>query len=185
MPPDNPSGAAPPLPSWAVVSTKRREHIDRVTALLDRWATELALDRARHAGWLAAGRWHDALRDAEAAELRSITGDSDSPPELLHGPAAAIVLGNDGETREHVLEAIRWHTVGFAAWGDTGRALYMADFLEPGRKFQHSDRQFLANQVSRDFDAVFRQVVRMRMEWVIREGLALAPETVALWNSLC
>ena len=31
---------------------------------------------------------------------------------------------------------------------------------------------------------VFRQVVRMRLEWVLREGKGLTNETVALWNSV-
>jgi 2-amino-4-hydroxy-6-hydroxymethyldihydropteridine diphosphokinase len=82
------------------------------------------------------------------------------------------------------LEAIRWHTVGSSSWNRTGRALYMADFLEPGRPFMQADRAFLADQVPYAFDAVFRQVVRLRLEWTIREGKSLAPETVALWNAV-
>ena len=31
---------------------------------------------------------------------------------------------------------------------------------------------------------VFRQVVRFRLEWSVREGNHIFPETVALWNSL-
>ena len=34
------------------------------------------------------------------------------------------------------------------------------------------------------FDAVFRQVVRFRLDWSVREGNHIFPETVALWNSL-
>ena len=74
--------------------------------------------------------------------------------------------------------------MGCAEWDRTGRALYMADFLEPGRTFMQADRAFLAAQVPVAFDAVFRQVVRMRIEWVVREGKGLAVETVALWNSV-
>ena len=67
-------------------------------------------------------------------------------------------------------------------WTRTGRALYMADFLEPGRQFARADRAFLADHLVHDFDGVFRQVLRMRIEWTVREGKALFPETVALWN---
>ena len=35
-----------------------------------------------------------------------------------------------------------------------------------------------------DFDGVFRQVVRNRIEWSLREGKGLYPETIALWNSV-
>jgi 2-amino-4-hydroxy-6-hydroxymethyldihydropteridine diphosphokinase len=91
-------------------------------------------------------------------------------------------LAREGETRADLLDAIRWHTVGYAGWSRVGRALYMADFLEPGRQFARADRAFLADHLAHDFDGVFRQVVRMRIEWTVREGKALFPETVALWN---
>ena len=89
-----------------------------------------------------------------------------------------------GETAESVLAAVRWHTVGFAGWDRAGRALYMADFLEPGRGFMKADRAFLVEHLPHDFDGVFRQVVRMRLEWTLREGKALFPEAVGLWNSV-
>jgi len=172
------------LPVWSVVSDKRRAHIDRVVQLLTRWADALALPVDERQAWIDAGRWHDALRDADERALRAATGDTVHPVGLLHGPAAALRLAAEGESRQDVLEAIRWHTVGSPNWQRVGRALYMADFLEPGRTFMQHDRAFLADQVTVAFDAVFRQVVRLRLEWAIREGKALAPETVALWNHL-
>jgi 2-amino-4-hydroxy-6-hydroxymethyldihydropteridine diphosphokinase len=60
----------------------------------------------------------------------------------------------------------------------------MADFLEPGRTFMQADRAFLADRVPSAFDAVFRQVVRLRLEWTVREGKGLAHETVTLWNAV-
>jgi hypothetical protein len=60
----------------------------------------------------------------------------------------------------------------------------MADFLEPGRNFLRRDRAFLAEQVPHDFDGVFRQVVRVRLEHALREGFSLFPETVGLWNAV-
>lgn len=172
----------PVLPEWAEVGEKRRAHIARVTALLDRWAQQLKLGPEEAQAWHDAGRWHDALRDASAEMLRGLVDDPERPVETLHGPAAANKLERAGETRGDVLDAIRWHTVGFAGWTRVGRALYMADFLEPGRQFARADRAFLADHLAHDFDGVFRQVVRMRIEWTVREGKALFPETVALWN---
>jgi HD superfamily phosphohydrolase YqeK len=172
------------LPDWARVSDKRAEHIQRVTALLNAWAAAMRLPPAEARAFIDAGVLHDALRDASEAELRAITGDYESPLGLLHGPAAAITLEKNGENRIDVLDAIRYHTVGSVRWGVVGRALYMADFLEPGRKFMKQDRYFLALQVPTSFETVFRQVVRMRLEWTVREGNHIFPETVALWNSL-
>lgn len=172
------------LPHWAAVTDKRAAHIQRVTALLNAWAAAMRLPAAEARAFIDAGRLHDALRDAPEERLRAITADRASPPGLLHGPAAATLLEADGERRSDVLEAIRFHTVGSPSWGRVGKALYMADFLEPGRKFARADRHFLATQVPAAFDGVFRQVVRMRLEWTVREGNVIFPETVALWNSL-
>jgi HD superfamily phosphohydrolase YqeK len=172
------------LPDWACVTPKRREHIARVTRLLDVWATALGLDDAQRTLWHDAGRLHDALRDAPETELRRLSGDRKRPVDLLHGPAAAALLGEHGETRASLLEAVRAHTVGCATWDRVGRALYMADYLEPGRKFSPEDRAYLAANVPNDFDGTFRQVVRARLEWSVRDGKPLFPETVELWNSL-
>jgi len=171
------------LPSWAVVGDKRLAHINRVTTLLRAWAAAMRLSPEEARAFEDAGRWHDAVRDASEADLRAITGDRTSPEGLLHGPAAAILLERDGESRRDVLDAVRYHTVGSVTWGRVGRALYMADYLEPGRKFSRQDRHFLATLVPEAFDSVFRQVVRSRLEWSVREGNHIFPETVSLWNS--
>ena len=172
------------LPAWAQAGERRRAHIARVTALLEHWARRLGCDPDEAAMLRDVGLWHDALRDAPEALLRELTGDAVSPPEILHGPAAAVMLERDGEPRREVLDAVRWHTLGSPAWGRVGRALYMADFLEPGRKFMVADRAFLAGHVPFDFDGVFRQVLRARLEWSLREGLELFPQAVALWNDV-
>jgi HD superfamily phosphohydrolase YqeK len=172
------------LPDWAIVVEKRRAHIQRVTNLLDQWARQLGLDAADAQAWHDAGRWHDALRDADEPTLRAATGDLHSPAGTLHGPAAAKRIAAEGESRTDVLEAIRWHTLGNPGWARTGRALYMADYLEPGRPFARAERAFLASHVIHDFDGVFREVVRHRLAWTVHEGNALFPETVALWNAL-
>jgi HD superfamily phosphohydrolase YqeK len=172
------------LPPWAQVSASRRAHIARVAALIDRWAGAMEIDADERAAWHDAALGHDALRDAPESELRALVPELDLPSKMLHGPAAARRLADEGELRSEVLEAIRWHTVGNVRWGRTGRALYMADYLEPGRSFDQVERAYLAAQVPHSFDDTFRQVVRHRLEWWLRDGKRLAAETVILWNSL-
>ena len=170
------------LPAWACVSEKRRAHIERVTTLLERWACDLRVSDAEARDWRDAGLLHDALRDAPEEKLRALVPRPDFITEMLHGPAAAVMLERAGDTRREMLDAIRWHTVGSATWGRLGRALFMADFLEPGRNFMRADRAYLASHVADDFDGTFRQVLRTRIDHALREGHTLFPETVALWN---
>jgi HD superfamily phosphohydrolase YqeK len=173
------------LPVWAQVSEKRVAHIGRVTELLDEWALGLELTAQEAKAWHDAGLYHDALRDAPEHELRTLAGDLPGyTTDMLHGPAAAARMQADGESRVELLDAVRFHTVGSPAWGRLGRALYMADYLEPGRKFSRRDRAYLAAQVPHAFDATFRQVLRARLEWSLREGMRLFPEAVALWNTV-
>jgi 2-amino-4-hydroxy-6-hydroxymethyldihydropteridine diphosphokinase len=172
------------LPPWAVVGEKRRAHIARVMALLDHWARAIKLDERERASWRDAGRLHDALRNAPEPTLRRLTGDHITAAPLLHGPAAALKLETEGERRADVLEAIRWHTVGNKDWARTGRALFMADFLEPGRKFDREIRAELAAEVPEDFDGTFRRVVQNRIAWTLREGRPLDAATSRLWDSV-
>ncbi|HET9683695.1 MAG TPA: hypothetical protein VFP15_06300 [Gemmatimonadaceae bacterium] len=173
------------MPSWAAVTERRLAHITRVTELLDQWADALRLPGDDAQAWHDAGRFHDALRDAPESELRRLAGElPDYTVDMLQGPAAANRLLAEGESRPELLDAIRYHTVGSARWGRLGRALYMADYLEPGRKFSRADRAYLAEQVPHDFDGTFRQVLRARLEWSLRESMKLFPEAVALWNAV-
>ena len=185
--------SAPPafaLPNWAQVGEKRRAHIARVTAMLDGWAGAIATDADEARAMHDAGMLHDALRDAPADTLRALAaadGAADvetAPVDLLHGPAAAAMLARTGETRTALIDAVRWHTLGSRDWGRVGRALYLADFLEPGRKFAVADRAYLAAQVPHDFDGTFRQIVRMRLQWSLTEGKELYRSTIDLWNAV-
>lgn len=163
------------VPAWAQVSAQRRAHIERVAAQLGEWAEAMKVPASERDRWLRAGWLHDALRDAQLSD------------RLAHGPAAADRAALDGERDGGVLDAIRYHTVGFAAWDDVGRMLYLADFLEPGRDAPgaaRSDRAELARRVPRERDAILREVARRRIEWVLSSGWPLASETVAFWNAL-
>lgn len=172
----------PRIPEWAQVTEKRRAHIDRVVALLAAWAERMDLPHDEASRWFAAGILHDSLRDAPDSMLRALTGDGSTASELLHGPASAVRAEQDGERRQDVLEAVRFHTVGSTEWKRTGKALYMADFLEPGRPFLVEERAFVADQVPHDFDAAFRQCLRLRLEWSLSQGGEIFPQTIAMWN---
>ena len=178
------SGVDVALPVWAIATARRRMHIARVTALAMSWADEMRIEREEREAWRDATQWHDALRDAGEPALRAIVPELDWPASLLHGPAASARLAADGECRTSVLDAIYWHTVGKATWDRTGRVLYMADYLEPARKFEREARAALAARVASDFDGTFREVVRLRLGTRVSSHEPLRAETAALWESV-
>lgn len=160
------------LPGWAVAGPERRAHVERVAALIDQWAVLMRVPERERSRWAKAAWLHDALRDAPAAD------------ELAHGPASADRAAREGESDRGVLEAVRYHSLGFAGWDDVGKMLYLGDYLEPGRKFEREVRAALAVRVPLERDTVLREVTRRRIEWTVQSGWPLSPETVDFWNSL-
>lgn len=160
------------LPPWAEVTPERRAHIERVAALIDEWSGALGVPASERDRWRRAAWLHDALRDAASAD------------DLEHGPRCADRLAREGERDQGLLDAVRYHSVGYAGWDDVGRMLYLADHLEPGRVHDREARAALRARVPAAREAVLREVVRRRIEWTLRSGWPLAAETVGFWNAL-
>jgi HD superfamily phosphohydrolase YqeK len=160
------------LPPWASVTAARRAHIERVVQLLLEWATALDVPSPERERWRRAGWLHDALRDAPSAT------------ELDHGPLCADRLAREGERDQGLLDAVRYHSLGYAGWDDVGRMLYLADYLEPGRTFEAPARSALRARMPAERRAVLRDVARRRIEWIVQSNWPLKPETVDFWNAL-
>lgn len=170
------------LPDWARAGEKRRAHIGRVAALMGEWAQALGLPEEERTRWLATGWLHDVLREASPEELRPLVplAFRELPGKLLHGPAAAERLAGDADAE--MLEAIRYHTLGSGRFGRLGHALYLADFLEPGRRYEPEWTAALRARMPQEMDAVLREVVGARVRHVTESGSTLHPETRALYE---
>ena len=158
----------------------------RVASLLDGWAEAIGLDDAERVAWRALGYLHDALRDEAPEVLRERVSPADRllPGPLLHGPAAAEQLRIAGVEDGALLTAIAWHTVGDPRFGAVGRALYVADFLEPGRTYLPEWREELRARMPHDLDSVTRDVARARIGRGLERNAAIQPRTIAFWNEV-
>ena len=172
------------LPLWARLSPERLAHVARVVELVDQWGVAMGVPDPERRRWLRAAWLHDALRDAEPAELARWAPGAFGSVELWHGPAAASRAEADGEADWGILDAVRYHSIGSADWDMAGRVLYCADFLEPGRPFDRAERAALAGRLPAEPAQVFFEVVQRRVAHVIRLGWTLPDSTVQLWNSL-
>jgi 2-amino-4-hydroxy-6-hydroxymethyldihydropteridine diphosphokinase len=174
------------LPDWAVARKKRRAHMGRVAELLREWGEARGEDSRDVERWTAVGYLHDALRDADPDDLRA--GSSRPlgplPDEVIHGPAAADRLREGGVTDEPLLTAIAGHTLGSPNFDDIGKALYVADFLEPGRKLQPKWRARLRSEMPEGLDAVAKAVVGKRIQFLIKKGRPVPQPTLGMWNVL-
>lgn len=178
--------AAGELPEWSEASLPRRRHMARVADLLGQWSGSLALDESECVRWRAAGYLHDLLRDADPERLRAGVPPTMSalPGQLLHGPAAAERLRADGVTDGELLRAVAYHTLGHPELGRLGRALYAADFLEPGRDLLNDWRASLRARMPGALDDVVREVLGARIAHIVDRRGALRAETTAFWNVL-
>ena len=174
------------MPDWAVAGKKRREHMERVAELLHDWSTSrrespLEVDR-----WTALGFLHDVLRDAKPKDLRrSVAAPmAHLPGGVLHGPAAAAMLRGGGVRDEAFLTAVSYHTIGSPKFGVIGKALYAADFLEPGRNFRKKWRRGLRDMMPEELDAVVRTILGARIRHLIDKKRPVRPETLGFWNAL-
>jgi len=179
-----PPGLRPTLPVWAVVSSERLGHIQRVAELAAAWAETMGVPDSERHRWLRAVWLHDALRDATPEELDRWASSTPGPVNLKHGPAAAARAKAEGEVDRGVLDAVRYHSVGLAEWDMVGRALYAADFLEPGRRLEPEMRAELARRFPRDPTGVLREIARRRLSHIVASGWPIPEPTVRFWNSL-
>jgi HD superfamily phosphohydrolase YqeK len=180
------AAAAGTLPAWAEASTARQEHLDRVADLMERWANDLGLEREETVRWRAAGMLHDALRDADPRALRPMVDAAlrDAPGDLLHGPAAAARLREDGVRDEPLLRAIAWHTLGHPDLDRLGRGLYLADYLEPGRRHDPERAAAWRERIPTELPAVLQELAAARIGHTLRKGRPLLEPTVGFWNGL-
>ncbi|MFQ5704275.1 MAG: HD domain-containing protein [Gemmatimonadales bacterium] len=172
------------LPDWSRVSNARKVHIQSVAQVVLQWAAEMKVSSRERARWLRSVALHDALKDAPQSLLLEMTSDPWGIPKLVHGPAAAVAAERSGETDAGILDAVRYHSVGFSGWDAVGKILYLADYLEPGRSFHTERHAAMIARVPRQFEDVLRSVTTERISQQISRRFSLLPETVAFWNSL-
>jgi HD superfamily phosphohydrolase YqeK len=173
------------LPDWAVANARRREHIERVRRLLETWAGALELSERERIRWCAAGTLHDVLRDAPPEELRARVPPSfrHLPGKVLHGPAAAVRLRRAGVRDRGLLRAVACHTLGHPGLDAAGRALFVADVVEPGRRDRSGWRRTLRERYPRNSAEVLAEVIRARLTWQLEAGNRLDARSVGFWNA--
>ena len=174
------------LPDWSTVSSGRYEHMMRVSLLLGNWAESLHLSEIDTARWRASGYLHDALRedDPEALRPKIPSRFGNWPPEMLHGPAVTEKLRSEGILDDELLSAIAYHSVGHKSLNRLGRALYCADFLEPGRMFRVEWCEGMRARMPEELNNVTTEIVAARISYTIKHGLELYSESVGFWNAL-
>lgn len=95
-----------------------------------------------------AGLLHDYAKNMSPEELRRAALEMDLTLDplvcrhmmLAHGPVGAALVERDlNVTDPDILNAIRYHTIARAGMSPLEKIIYLADFIEPGRKFKGAE----------------------------------------------
>ena len=174
------------LPDWSVYGKKRYKHMQRVAELMRDWARTRGISDHKIKRWSAVGYLHDALRNEKPKRLRLVVPPrfKKVPGPLLHGPAVAEKLRHLGVKDEKLLLAIQYHTTGSRHLSTIGRALFAADFLEPGRSGKKKWRARRRERVPTELDEVVLEILEHRITKQLEKTRPVRPETMGMWNAM-
>lgn len=133
---------------------------------------------------------HDVAKYADLDWMKEIVVKQQLDPELLHwnaeilhGPVGAYVAECEfGVTDADILNAIRHHTTGRVAMSKLEKIVYVADMIEPNRKFAGVER--LREMASRDLDAAMKACVCHTLSFLIATEQTIYPLSIACYNDL-
>lgn len=139
-------------------------------ALLHDYAKDLEIDELKKLAQLVPDRW-------------KIDKEEMFIPQVLHAPVSAYLVEKDlGIVDQEVLEAIRYHTIGSPGMGTIARIIFLADFIEPNRKFTAAAR-------ARDeynwngLESAIIKVCEFNINYNISCGKLIHPNTILLRNA--
>lgn len=138
-----------------------------------------------------AGLLHDCARDMDKQEVFKlcdrfnikVEGIARMQPELLHGPIGSVLANREyGITDREILDAIRCHTTGRENMTLLDKIIFIADYIEPGRKFEGVEE--VRNLAFRDLDKSIVLALDQSLKYIIKKGKLIHLDTVNARNSI-
>ncbi|MDH3734757.1 MAG: HD domain-containing protein [Gemmatimonadota bacterium] len=167
------------------MSSQRVAHAERVARLMRKWARAHGLRKSDRARWSAAGFLHDALKGVSPPRLRKeFDLARDCPDPVLHGPACAVRLEEEGIDDKPFLRAVAHHTTGHPKLDLLGQSLYLADYLDPGRRSGRARRQRLRSRLPDEMDDVLPIVAAAKIGTLLEGRLQIPKVTVEFWTRI-
>lgn len=117
---------------------------------------------------MTAGILHDCAKSMHGSELVAICEkahlnvtavERSNPTALLHAKAGAYLAEHKyGVTDEDILNAIRYHTTGRPDMSRLEKIIYIADYIEPGRK-QLAELEMIRRIAFQDLDWTMEKIL--------------------------
>jgi predicted HD superfamily hydrolase involved in NAD metabolism len=167
-----------------------RDHILRVEDEALRLAALHQVEASR-ASLAALG--HDLVRHLTGPELLALAQRYDLTPDpielaepiLVHGPVAARMLRRDfGVDDAEVIDGIDCHTTARADMAALEKVLFVADKVEPHKRYREPLMRTVREVASADLDAGVLRYLDWSIEQALRKGWLLHPRTLEARNWL-
>lgn len=178
----------PEIQRWVStqVSPYRLKHIQGVVQATEKLAKRLGLSlrKARLAAWL-----HDCAKELSRREMRAwikkagfrLDAQELKMPGLWHSQAgAAIARLKWGINDKAVLEAIQCHTLGSPEMGPLAQVVFVADFIEPQRKFTGVGK--MRALACRNLREAILAKASMTIQFLLEKRKRIHPRLLETWN---
>ncbi|QMT18757.1 bis(5'-nucleosyl)-tetraphosphatase (symmetrical) YqeK [Planococcus maritimus] len=127
---------------------------------------------------------HDVAKYADRDWMRGIIEKENMDPllldyhhELWHAPVGAYLAAYEfGVADQEILDAIRYHTTGRAAMTDLEKIVYIADMIEPSRKFPGVER--LRVMKNDGLDQLMEASIRQSIEFLTSKNQPVYPDSL-------
>lgn len=165
----------------------RLRHVIGVAETAARLAERFGADVGK--AWLA-GLLHDYARELAPAEVLRLAEEygllglvAEPSVEMLHAPLGSVLLRVEtGVEDPEVLAAVARHTTGAAGMTTLDKVVYLADFIEPGRRFPGVDA--VRALAERDLDGAVLAALRQTVSHVEAAGRLVDERTRAAIRDL-
>lgn len=170
------------------LSEARRRHVCSVALTGDELAQRFGVDRTRV---LLASLGHDLAKertDLSVEEWREfapaqIDAGVLAVPALHHAALGVVVMVNDyGVEDPLVLSAIRYHSTGCAGLSPVGRVLFVADYIEPLRRY--AGRAQVEAACAGSLETGCLEVLRSKLVYLLARNRRIHRASWEFWNEL-
>ncbi|KGX93556.1 hypothetical protein N781_11040 [Pontibacillus halophilus JSM 076056 = DSM 19796] len=166
---------------------ERYEHTIRVMETAIQLAEMYGVDV--HKTELAA-IFHDYAKYRPVEEMKRWIQSSYLPKDLLHyhhelwhGPVGALLLERElGIEDQELLEAVHYHTTGRTHMTDLDKVIFLADYIEPGRKFPGLEQ--VREAAWEDLNKGCWMASKNTISFLMSKNQPIYPETFYAYNAL-
>ncbi len=168
-----------------ILSEKRYEHtmrvVDTAIMLAERYGANV--EKAKIAALL-----HDICKPMDEVLMKRYVIKYnldlkllDYPTEVLHGPVASVYIEKEfGVVDEEIKQAIAVHTFGKSNMTLLAKIIFIADYIEPGRKHPHL--QEVTEVAEYDLDEAVRLSAKYTLLYLIENDERIYPSLLKCYN---